>query len=55
MASLSNSRWQNREERPKRSTNNEYMVHRPINVPLSVSDGLTDGVIESVTPWLEKS
>ncbi len=29
MASLSNSRWQNRKERPNRSTNNEYMIQRP--------------------------
>ena len=28
MVSLSNSRWQNRKERPHRSTNNEDMVDK---------------------------
>ncbi len=31
MASLSNSRWQNCKERPKRSTNNEDMVETAEN------------------------
>ena len=30
MASLSNSRWQNRKERPNQSTNNKDMAERPI-------------------------
>ncbi len=30
MASLSNSRWQNRKENPSRSTNKRYMAERAI-------------------------
>ena len=43
IASSSNSRWQNRKERPYQSTNNGEMVKR---AKRPVSDGVTDWVCE---------
>ena len=58
MASLSNSRWQNREECSNQSTNNRYMAVRAMcyivreEVSEWVSEWVSDWVSKVVTEWV---
>ncbi len=45
MAFLYNSRWQNREERPHRSTNNGYVVNEAKRRRDDLSEGVTDTLV----------